>query len=373
MADADLGPAACGGGGVKRKAEVVLAEVSAGEALAVGKGLKAPQDQPHDVLMSEGGHVEYRRPRTPTWPVVLSAPHGGLLKPDAIPDRTSGCLEPDWESGPLAEQVWEEFGCGAALVVLRLERTKIDSNRPRKTCCEGHETTLAAWEAYHGWIAEAAQSCVERFGFCLVLDLHGQSHRTGVTELGYLVNTDSLLLSDEALDEAAPVSSVGTFLRSSARGPAVKPGGLSALVRGSTSLGGYLEEGGFQCTPSPRQPRPVDAAVLEASRAAGVDAAVDKTATGAPAVSAADVTYFWGGYAARRYGAPGTVPKHASPLPEDARKSWAKHVAAIQLETSWLGVRDGPAQQRAFGKQLCWATGQLLQEWMGWTTPGPTR
>ena len=44
-----------------------------------------------------------------------------------------------------------------------------------------------AWDKYHGSVEEALRGCVERFGFCLLLDIHGQSHRAGVTELGYLV------------------------------------------------------------------------------------------------------------------------------------------------------------------------------------------
>eukprot|EP01048_Picozoa_sp_COSAG05_P033945 COSAG05_NODE_13906_length_414_cov_1.434921_1_plen_66_part_01 len=54
--------------------------------------------------------MEYR-PAAPgsAWPVVISAPHGGDLAPDAMLDRTSGCAEPDWQSWELAVAVWDAF------------------------------------------------------------------------------------------------------------------------------------------------------------------------------------------------------------------------------------------------------------------------
>ena len=116
------------------------------------------------VLRSLNNYVEYR-PGSGSWPVVLSAPHGGDLMPTAVPDRTGGVAEPDWKSYELAEgnftrnlpllvisrfffegllvltAVYEAFqaaggsgdeGKGApALVSLMLDRRKMDGNRAR--------------------------------------------------------------------------------------------------------------------------------------------------------------------------------------------------------------------------------------------------
>ena len=99
-----------------------------------------------------------------------------------------------------------------------------------------------AWDAYHGWIEEALREAVERHGFCLLLDIHGQSHRKGVSELGYLLTSDDLLLSDADLDSAPPrPSSVDALLR---QAPEATPG-IAALVRGPKSLGGLLERACF--------------------------------------------------------------------------------------------------------------------------------
>ena len=129
------------------------------------------------------------RPST-AWPVVLAAPHGGRAAPASIPDRTSGCLEPDWNSAELAEAVWHAFrerdggeaawGGAPALVMLRLSREKLDGNRPRASACEEAADAQAAWDEYHGDLAQCLEDCVAAFGFCLLLDIHGQSHRAGL-------------------------------------------------------------------------------------------------------------------------------------------------------------------------------------------------
>jgi N-formylglutamate amidohydrolase len=176
------------------------------------------------VQHSPNGYVEYR-PGTGGWPVVLAAPHGGALMPTAVPDRTDGVAEPDWKSLELAVAVLEAFqaaggeSAGApALVTLMLDRRKMDGNRARGPCCEPLRLTNitglgpdrhkgncveqleaegapGAWDAYHGWLAEALMKAVESHGFCLLLDLHGQSHRKGATELGYLLTSEDFLLS----------------------------------------------------------------------------------------------------------------------------------------------------------------------------------
>lgn len=339
-----------------------------------GRVEAAPSENAHaqafEVLESDRGFVVYHRPTVMTWPVVLSAPHGGELRPEDIPDRTSGCMEPDWESVPLVEEAWREFGkdraSSPAMIKLQLHRTKMDGNRPRATCGEGHEAVCSAWDAYHGWVEEATRRCVEHFGFCLVLDIHGQSHRRLVTELGYLATTDDLLLADDALDNLARPTCVDACLRHGKKKDPSKS--LSSLLRGDKSLGALLEQRGIQCTPSPIIPRPVEAELLARVKAA--NASADITARkGPPASEVAAITYFWGAYTVRRLGVPSSVPPHCNPLGQEAQAGWANHVAAIQMETSWEGVREGPEARSAFGKHLAAATEEFLQEWTTWTPP----
>eukprot|EP00746_Dinoflagellata_sp_MGD_P076122 gnl/MRDRNA2_/MRDRNA2_30626_c0_seq1.p1 gnl/MRDRNA2_/MRDRNA2_30626_c0~~gnl/MRDRNA2_/MRDRNA2_30626_c0_seq1.p1 ORF type:complete len:333 (-),score=57.67 gnl/MRDRNA2_/MRDRNA2_30626_c0_seq1:281-1246(-) len=303
----------------------------------------------HKIFLGDGGLVEYRP--SLSWPVVLSVPHGGDLTPEDIPDRTSGCTETDWNSWELAEEVCNAFCQDAAgppaMIGLRLSRQKMDANRARTPSCERSEVALKAWDEYHGWLAQATESCCRQFGFCLLLDLHGQSHRAGVTELGYLITSDDLLLADEVLDAVPPrPSSMDAFIgKSNAESP-----GLSAIIRGNTSLGALLEVQGFRCTPSPSIPQPVAADVLKAARQTQADIHGKSAPPSKGAAAAA--TYFWGAYTARRYGAPRTVPEQFNPLPLDAQQSWANKVAAVQMETSWEGVRVDAASRQRFGDAI---------------------
>ena len=110
------------------------------------------------------------------------------------------------------------------------------------------------------------------------------------------------------------------------------------------------DPGDLKCVPSLETPRPVSEAALDAAAAARVDVA----AASAPPSSAAarDATYFWGGYSARRYGAPTTVPDGKDPLSRAQIDDWASHVSAIQVETAWDGVRDTSDHRKAFADKF---------------------
>ena len=74
-------------------------------------------------------------------PVVLSAPHGGDSAPWHLPDRTTGCVCGDAGTLELAMTLHAEFGrwehegkqsgLRPHLVASRLQRRKLDPNRPR--------------------------------------------------------------------------------------------------------------------------------------------------------------------------------------------------------------------------------------------------
>jgi len=322
-------------------------------------------------MLSASDFVDYRP--SCSWPLVFTAPHGGNFCPEEVPDRKDGCMEVDWGSYELAQEVLRAFGEGTegppALVALKLVRPKLDANRSRADAARASREAACAWDAYHGSIEEALQKCVERFGFCLLLDIHGQSHRKGITELGYLATVGDLAQTDDALAARPRPTSIDAFLsgpptpsrtlspsnllnrvlplRGSASKAESSPTGegadLSALVRGPNSLGGLLERSGFPCTPSPAFPSPGDRQ---------------------------DIPYFHGAYTTRRYGCCRTVPHGANPLPDEAQTNWASRVAGIQLELSWVGVREHDDARCQFAKALRASLESFLQTWKGWS-PAP--
>ena len=321
------------------------------------------------------GGVEYR-PGSGSWPVVLSAPHGGDRAPESLPDRTDGCNEPDERTYELADVTHASFSRNSrgsvALVALRLHRRKCDANR-----CQSASGHAAAWAAYHGFLEEALAECVRAHGFALLVDLHGQSHREGMTECGYLLTAEDLTLTDAQLDAKPPrETSLDAFRK--ARMPGSR---LARLVRGEGSLGGRLttmsrhefteeavngiEGAAFPCTPSHEHPVPVDRETLAAAKLADLDVRGSSAPPpkGSPGAKAA---YFHGGFSCRRYGAPATVLADKSPLSHAQIADWGSDVAAVQLELAWAGCRECHASRRKFGKKLKEDVRLFLWEHAAW-------
>ncbi|MFK7932341.1 MAG: hypothetical protein AB8G22_02455, partial [Saprospiraceae bacterium] len=87
------------------------------------------------------GFVEYRAGNLP---IILSAPHGGDLRPDTIPDRDcSGCsYVQDRYTKPITEGVYDAFvaatGCYPHAIINLLHRVKFDANRDVDTAADGN-------------------------------------------------------------------------------------------------------------------------------------------------------------------------------------------------------------------------------------------
>lgn len=265
-------------------------------------------------------------------PVLVSAPHDGRMCPMSIPDRVGfGTWKNDTRSLELSRAIHAAFpeDLRPALVINKLARKKLDANRP---CCDGvalnNPEGFAAWAHYHNTLSKELRRTVRRHGFALLLDIHGQGHRKA-TELGYLLTSKDLLLSDAELSKRP--SSVDDIVQ---RTPGT--GVLAELVRGGASVGALLEKRGFHCTPSPSAPQPVPEADMRDAENRGV----------------APPTFYSGNYTARRYGGrPDTLGEADNPLTEDDHRTWASKVSVIQLETEGR-VRDGGPCTDAFAIAL---------------------
>ncbi len=257
-------------------------------------------------------------------PIVIIAPHGGLLSPSSIPDRScSGCVTAnDTNTQALARAIVDTFtartGRRPHLVANLLHRRKFDANRDLPEASGGNTVQLrSTWEWMHAAVDSAKADVVRRTGRGLVIDLHGHAHAIARLELGYLLTAAQLRLSD------AEIASSGTLgassiarLVSDARGA---PGGAE-LLRGPTSLGGLLQVRGVPSVPSPAAPAPL----------VGED-------------------YFNGGFNTQRHGS-----RSGGPLD------------AIQIECHFTGIRDTEASRGRFAALLTDALLELLDARYGW-------
>lgn len=170
-------------------------------------------------------------------PLVISAPHGGSLRPQNWPVRAGGVQVRDTNTFSIAlalsEAIRRRTGQSPSLIASRVHRRHLDLNRnTRESGAEQGKAQGLLWQDYHGEIEQACQQARRNGeGRALFIDLHGHGHEHGLIELGFAVSAETLRKSDEELPDAA-------------------------WIRGPTSLGAELDRRGRKSVPSPTRPAP---------------------------------------------------------------------------------------------------------------------
>ncbi|HYF37800.1 MAG TPA: hypothetical protein VD994_21035 [Prosthecobacter sp.] len=256
--------------------------------------------------------------QTSSLPIILTAPHGGTLKPSGIKDRTLGKTVTDSNTAQLTDLIAaalkEQYGARPHVVKCLLHRSKVDCNRDLEEAAQGDPIAAATWRRFHGAAEQMRKHVLTQHGAGLLLDIHGHRHEERRVELGYLIAGPRLNQSDEALNGNRAIALDSSIRELDLRSPQ----SFTELLRGPQSLGALLEERGFRSVPSPSR------------RGPGV------------------AQYFSGSY---------TVTAHGS------RDEGA--ISAIQVECPWDGVRDKPENQRRFAKALAEALGLYFKVHFG--------
>ena len=283
-----------------RPTPVVCAAVALATSTTV---IAAPAEkQPGRAYFGSERYVEYVAGNLP---IVLVSPHGGRLRPDNLPDRTSGVLDMDANTQELARVIQDELqsrtGRHAHLVVSHLHRRKLDPNRELKEAAQGNARAEQAWHEFHAAIEGALRLAVAAHGFAFLIDVHGHAHPVARLELGYGLGAVQLRQSDEAFDSSQLIG-VTTIADLHAR----LGGSAAALLRGPRSLGDLFAQRGYRAVPSPQEPDP------------------------------AENPFFSGGYIVHRHAAaPGTTK-----------------VDGVQIESPRVGLRDTEKNRAAFAKAV---------------------
>lgn len=251
-------------------------------------------------------------------PMIIVAPHGGLLSPAQIPDRScSGCVYVNDANTQdlarrLAEAIFVQTGCRPHLIINHLHRRKMDANRDLAEAADGNALAGQAWEDFHDFISAAKASVTNDYGKGLLIDLHGHAHAIQRLEWGYLLYEDELALPDPVLnsEEYLGYSSIRQLALAN-----LSASLHAALLRGPLSLGQLVYDRGYPGVPSATQPAP---------------------AAGDP--------YFSGGYNTNRHGS-----------------RFGGAIDAVQLECNMEGVRDNPGNRQAFADVLAHALTEFFQ------------
>jgi hypothetical protein len=269
--------------------------------IAVESSAQDPAFIPGRSYFGKNNYIEYIAGNTP---YILSAPHGGSLTPAEIPDRTSGETVTDSNTDTLARSisaaVFAREGKYPHIIICRLRRTKLDANRDLNEASEPNPYATQAWKEFQSFIDTAKQTVIREFGKGFYIDLHGHGHEIQRLELGYLLSSTALTLSDNILDNAiyGNSSSIRTMIPLSRLS-------FSKLLRGPQSLGSLFEIRGFPAVPSEMQPNPGSA------------------------------LYFSGGYNTQRHGSVG-----------------GGLISGVQIECNMKGVRDTDDSRRRFAEAV---------------------
>lgn len=262
-------------------------------------------------------------------PVILTAPHGGALRPDRVPDRTkeacggAATTVTDTNTAELTiamrQAYFERYGVYPHVIVARISRRKVDLNRPLEEAACGNAEAIQAYDEWHRFIDAAKAEVIRTSGKGWYMDMHGHGHEIQRLELGYLLKPSILNDPDSALDISTAARD-RTGIRALIVG---RPTTLSAQLRGKGSLGALYARNGFPSIPSDVDPRPGEA------------------------------KYFNGGYNTVRHTC-GVDAAAAGGTTGDA-------ICGIQIETNYRGVRDTPESRKRFGD----ATAKVLGEYLG--------
>ncbi|MDX2183625.1 MAG: hypothetical protein SFW08_06570 [Gemmatimonadaceae bacterium] len=260
-----------------------------------------------------------------TMPLILVAPHGGLLQPVNVPFRSCPVEAADCTTTNdantqdfarrLSDSIYARTRLRPHVIINLLHRNRYDGNRGRLEATGGNGILDRAWRWQHAFIDSAKATIGRQHGRGLLIDLHGHAHDIARLEWGYAISRDALNGSDAMLNSSLLGSSIARLAVDRRSGDS-----YIQLLRGPHSFGGLLQAAGYAGVPSPQFPGP------------GVD------------------PYFEGGYNTQRHGSRDDGP-----------------VDAVQLEMPFDGVRDVPANRAAFASALTTATLAFLHRQYGYT------
>jgi hypothetical protein len=218
----------------------------------------------------------------------------------------------------MQQRHFARYGTYPHVVINHLARRKLDANRAEPEASCGSAAGAVALAEWHAFIDVAKAAVIAASGKGWYMDMHGHGHAKQRLELGYLLSSSQLALTDAALDASRAFQDTASIRTVSEASPV----SFSALLRGPTSLGSLYAANGFPSVPSVSDPSP------------GAD------------------DYFSGGDDTRRH----ACGAEASAL----GGTTAGNICGVQIEANFAGVRDTPEHRDRFAD----VTAVVLQQYL---------
>ncbi|MGQ0715058.1 MAG: hypothetical protein ACT4PJ_15260 [Gemmatimonadaceae bacterium] len=178
---------------------------------------EAPHYTPGTSYFGRNDYIEYSAGQLP---IIITAPHGGALRPAEIADRTYRTTVTDLNTTELARAIDSAFvrrtGKPVHVIMVHLHRTKLDANRDITEAAQGDAEAETAWRDFHRFVNDAKEAVDRDHEAGFYIDLHGHGRTLSVH---------------------SPLS-------------------FSELLRGPVSLGTLFEREGVPAVPSDATPNP---------------------------------------------------------------------------------------------------------------------
>lgn len=201
-------------------------------------------------------YIEYEKGQIP---LILTAPHGGNIKPSNMDMRESGVFDRDDYTAELTIDIIKEFekqiNKTPYYLIADISRKIVDLNRQEEEAYELNEAK-AIYDTFHNTIKEYEKEIEEKFGKGIYIDIHGQSHPKAYLEFGYLLDNEILRQHDHEINLHKNRSSIRTLSNFS------KESFIDQL-KGPHSLGSLMCNEGYDSIPSIKLPYASDGNYFE--------------------------------------------------------------------------------------------------------------
>jgi len=208
------------------------------------------------IQSSTKNHIQFYKGNIP---LILTAPHGGDIKPNNIDDRKSGVFDMDDYTLELTQAIIKEFqnqiGKTPYAAIAEISRYKVDLNRYEDEAYEDINAKIV-YDEFHNHIITSRKEIEQKFGKGLYIDIHGQSHPKAYLEFGYLLDNDILRLHESSLRDYKDDSSIKTLSNFSSEC-------FLEQLKGPHSMGSLMCNEGYDSIPSVKLPYASDGNYFE--------------------------------------------------------------------------------------------------------------
>jgi len=194
-------------------------------------------------------------------PIIIVAPHAGLLQPASLPDINTRGSDNGTMNLALFMRDSLHFkagGCRPHVIINHLRANKLNpvhSASDSGTSAGTNANALNALNEFHAFIQVAHDKVTADFGKGHYFELHGNGTAEHWNMVGLGISKSVLKLSDSVINTKVNNSTIKHLCTT---------GGANFLevLKGSTSLGGMLDSLGWKSAPSPAHPSPPDTATF---------------------------------------------------------------------------------------------------------------